>query len=217
MTSAALDLAAVAERRHDQLPAEVTGFVGRKAELARIAALLADARLVTIVGPGGVGKTRVAHRAAQRAADRYRDGIRFAELSRLRDPELLPAAIAACLGLPAQDDRGQLAAVLDHLRARNLLLLLDTCEHIVDACAILADAVLKVAPDVTLLATSRQPLDVPGEHTFPIAPLPVPDPDAPATLEPLADRGDAVELFAQRAAAAIPGFQVTAANRTAVT
>jgi predicted ATPase/DNA-binding CsgD family transcriptional regulator len=217
MTSAALDLAAVAERRHDQLPAEVTGFVGRKAELARIAALLADARLVTIVGPGGVGKTRVAHRAAQRAADRYRDGIRFAELSRLRDPELLPAAVAACLGLPAQDDRGQLAAVLDHLRARNLLLLLDTCEHMVDACAILADAVLKVAPDVTLLTTSRQPLDVPGEHTFPIAPLPVPDPDAPATLEPLADRGDAVELFAQRAAAAIPGFQVTAANRTAVT
>ncbi|HWG02776.1 MAG TPA: LuxR C-terminal-related transcriptional regulator [Trebonia sp.] len=217
MTSAALDRAAAGERRRDQLPAEVTGFVGRKAELARISALLATARLVTVVGPGGVGKTRVAHRAALRAADRYRDGIRLVELSQLRDPALLPNTVAACLGLPEQHGGDQLAAVLDHLRDSNLLLLLDTCEHLVDACAILADAVLGAAPDVTLLATSRQPLDVPGEHTFPVAPLPVPDPDAPVRLEPLADCGDAVELFAQRAAAAVPGFQVTAANRTAVT
>jgi predicted ATPase/DNA-binding CsgD family transcriptional regulator len=201
-----------ARRHRGQLPAEVTGFVGRGSELSWLATLLDGARLITVVGPGGVGKTRVALRAAARAADDFPDGVRLVELSGLRDPALLPNAVASCLGLVEQDDRPQLAAVLDHLRTRRLLLILDTCEHLVDACALLAEAVLRQTAAVTVLATSRQPLDVPGEHTFRLQPLPVPGLEEEAT----AAAGDAVELFAQRALAAVPGFAVTAANRADV-
>jgi len=197
-------------RRVGAPPVEVTGFVGRRAELDRLAGLLETARLVTVTGAGGVGKTRVALRGGTRVADRFDDGVCLVELSGLRDPELLPHTVAACLGLPEQDSRSQLDAVLDHLRARRMLLILDTCEHLVDACAMLADVLLREAPDVRVLATSRQPLDVPGEHTLPIPPLPVPDPGDPAAT------GDAVELFAQRAAAVDPDFAVTDDNRADV-
>jgi predicted ATPase/DNA-binding CsgD family transcriptional regulator len=199
------------QRKAGRLPAEVTGFVGRKEELARIGVLLESARLVTVTGPGGVGKTRVAARAAAQAADGYRDGVFLAELSGLRDPELLADAVAACLGVPAQDGRSQREAVLAWLRARQLLLILDTCEHVIDACAALAGAVLREAPGVTILATSRQPLDAPGEHVLALAPLPVHDRGAVPGTAP-AGGGDAVELFAQRAASAVPGFEVTAAS-----
>jgi non-specific serine/threonine protein kinase len=191
--------------------------VGRQDELAGIAALLAESRLVTIVGPGGVGKTRVTLVAAAQAAAGYPDGPWIVELSHLRDPALLPNTVASVLGLPEQDARSALDAVLEYLRERRLLLILDTCEHLLDACAALAQAVLRDAPDVTVLATSRQPLDMPGEHTFPIGPLPVPENDwlpvvgpDPAGLRVAG--GDAVELFALRAAGAVPGFSVTPVN-----
>jgi non-specific serine/threonine protein kinase len=189
-----------------------TDFVGRQDELTGIAALLAESRLVTIVGPGGVGKTRVALVAAARAAASYPDGPWIVELSHLRDPALLPNTVASVLGLPEQDTRSALDAVLEYLRERRLLLILDTCEHVLDACAALAQAVLRDAPDVTVLATSRQPLDMPGEHTFPIGPLPVPEHDwLPVTGASLVG-GDAVELFALRATAAVPGFSITPEN-----
>jgi non-specific serine/threonine protein kinase len=193
-----------------QLPVEVTGFVGRVQELTELARLLGTARLVTVTGPGGVGKTRVALRTASQA--QYTDGIYLAELSGLRDPELLPHTVATCLGLPEQDARSRLDAVLDYLRDRELLLILDTCEHLVDACAMLADVLLRATTSVTVLATSRQPLDVPGEHTMSLDPLPVPDPDADLDFGQ-AGRGDAVELFVQRATAVQPGFAITDANR----
>ncbi|MCL2584894.1 MAG: LuxR C-terminal-related transcriptional regulator [Streptosporangiales bacterium] len=199
--------------RAGQLPAEVTGFVGRSAELARITRLLAAARMVTVTGPGGVGKTRVALRAAAQAAPGYADGAYLAELSGLRDGELLPDVVGAALGMPAQDGHTQLRAVLDYLRDREGLLILDTCEHLIDDCAAFAGAVLGEAPRMTVLATSRQPLDVIGEHTFSLPPLPVPD--SAGSMPPGRD-GDAVELFAQRAAAAAAGFAVTDANWDAV-
>ena len=195
-------------RRPGELPVEVTGFVGRGRELAELADLLRTARLVTVIGPGGVGKTRVALRAAAQAADQFADGVCLAELGGLRDPELLPHTIATCLGLPEQDSRSGLDAIVDYLRGRQLLLILDTCEHLVGACGMLADMVLRHTPGVTVLATSRQPLDVPGEHSCSIPPLPIPEPHASGTCG-----GDAVELFAQRAATAAPGFAVTAGNR----
>jgi non-specific serine/threonine protein kinase len=198
-------------RRTGELPAEVTGFIGRRAELSKLADLLEAARLVTVTGPGGVGKTRVCLRAAAQAAAGFRDGVCLVELSGLSDAGLVPHTVAAGLGLPQSDS--QLDAVLDFLHERELLLILDTCEHLLDACAMLADAVLRAAPSVTVLATSRQPLDVPGEHICAVAPLPVPDPDEHA---PGAVDGDAVELFAQRAAAVVSGFVVTAANRADV-
>jgi non-specific serine/threonine protein kinase len=194
-------------RSAGELPVEVTGFVGRDAELAQLGGLLETARLVTVTGTGGVGKTRVALRAAALAIGRYPDdGVCLVELSGLRDPELLPYTVAACLGLPQSD------TVLDYLRDRKLLLILDTCEHLLDACAMLADAILRTAPGVTVLATSRQPLDVPGEHACAIQPLPVVSEDSPGGQS----GGDAVELFAQRAAIVVPGFAVTAANRADV-
>jgi predicted ATPase len=190
-----------------------TDFVGRQDELAGIAALLAESRLVTIVGPGGVGKTRVALVASAQAAGRYPDGPWIVELSNLRDPALLPNTVASVLGLPEQDARSALDAVLEYLRDRRLLLILDTCEHLLDACAALAQAVMRDAPGVTVLATSRQPLDMPGEHTFPVGPLPVPENDwLPVADGGLAGGGDAVELFTLRAATAVPGFAITPTN-----
>jgi len=190
-----------------------TDFVGRKDELTGIAATLAESRLVTIVGPGGVGKTRVALVAAGQAADHYPDGPWIVELSGLRDPALLPNTVASVLGLPEQDARSALDALLEYLRDRRLLLILNTCEHLLDACATLAQGVLRDAPGVTVLATSRQPLDMPGEHTFPIGPLPVPESDClPLAGASVADGGDAVELFALRAATAVPDFAITPDN-----
>jgi predicted ATPase/DNA-binding CsgD family transcriptional regulator len=194
-------------RRPGELPAEITGFVGRNAELTELSALLQSARLVTVTGPGGVGKTRLALRAAATAAPGYGDGVCLIDLSGLRDPELLSHTVATSLGLPERDVRSQLDALLEYLRGRHLLLILDTCEHLLDACAMLTDVILQTAAGITVLATSRQPLDVPGEHTCLVAPLPV---EAPGTRDA---PGDAAALFAQRAAAVVPGFTITDANR----
>ena len=190
----------VAPRRHG-LPIEVTGFVGRQRELAGLSGLLSSARLVTVTGPGGVGKTRLALRAAAALAGSFADGVCLTELSGLRDAELLPHTVATALGLSESGVSNRLDAIAEYLRGRSLLLILDTCEHLVDACAMFAEVLLRAAGRVTVLATSRQPLDVPGEHTFAVGVL---------------DCGDAVELFAQRAATVIPGFTVTEASRPAV-
>ncbi|WP_405775845.1 ATP-binding protein [Streptomyces sp. NBC_00859] len=184
-------------RRTGELPAEVTGFIGRSAELDMIRELFVRARLVTLVGPGGVGKSRLALRAALTLKGEYADGVVLVELSSLRDPELLPQAAASALGLAEQSGRTLLDVVMEHLQERRLLLVLDTCEHHLDACAFLADLLLREAPGVTVLATSRQPLDVPGEHTLPVPPL---------------AQDDATTLFEQRAAAVVPGFRINAAN-----
>jgi predicted ATPase/DNA-binding CsgD family transcriptional regulator len=202
MSRPALDGQVSGRRRPRLLPAEVTSFVGRTAELDAIAALLATARLVTLTGTAGVGKTRLALRAAAAAADRYPDGVRVVELSGVHDPDLLFGAVSAGLGLPDQTAGGQRATVLAHLRDRRLLLILDTCDRHPHACAALAAAVLSAAPGVTLLATSRQPLGAPGEHLLPLAPLPA--------------ETDAVQLFEERAAAVIRGFTLSAANRADV-
>ena len=179
--------------------------------------MLAESRLVTIVGPGGVGKTRVALVAAAQAAASYPDGPWIVELSGLRDAALLPNTVASVLGLPEQDTRPAIEAVLEYLQDRRLLLILDTCEHVLDACASLTQAVLRDAPGVTVLATSRQSLDMPGEYTFPIGPLPVPENDSLALTDTSPTGcGDAVELFALRAGSAVPDFAVAPDNRADV-
>ncbi|HEY3879902.1 MAG TPA: LuxR C-terminal-related transcriptional regulator [Trebonia sp.] len=197
-----------AEQRRGQLPADVSGFVGRSTELARLADLLGGARLVTVAGPGGVGKTRLALRAAA-AACRF-EGSCLVELSGLTEPELLPDTVAQRLGVHRTDAAAPLDAVLRELRGRQLLVILDTCEHLIGACARFAETVLAAAPGITILATSRQPLHVPGEEVLRLKPLPVPDKDH--GRQAAAGSGDAVELFAQRAAAAVSGFTLSAAD-----
>jgi predicted ATPase/DNA-binding NarL/FixJ family response regulator len=192
-------------RRAGRLPAAPNSFVGRAGELLWLTTQLRSSRLITVVGPGGVGKTRLCLRtAASLPASRFPHGIWLVELSALSDPTLLADAVVAALGLPegGREVSAQRADVLEHLRDRRLLLILDTCEHLLDACASFAEAVLRAAPEVTVLATSRQPFDAPGEQAFPVAPMPV--------------ETDAVELFAQRAASVLPDFTVTAANRADV-
>ncbi|WP_157249133.1 helix-turn-helix transcriptional regulator [Nonomuraea typhae] len=194
-------------RRPGELPRDVTTFIGRHREQAELAALLTGERLVTVTGPGGVGKTRLSLRVADGIKAHFGDGICLIELSALRDPELLPHTACTALGLPEKAGQTQLDTLLDHLQERDILLILDTCEHLIDACAGLADILMRETPRVRVLATSRQPLDVPGEHTYMIAPLPVPDSVADVT-----DSGDAIELFALRAATVVPGFRLTEAN-----
>ena len=194
-----------AVRRRWQLPADVSGFVGRSGELDQLSGLLADARLVTVAGPGGVGKTRLALRAAADAGTP--DGNCLVELSGLTDPELLPDTVALRLGLQGASTASRLEAVLDELRGRKLLLILDTCEHLTSACARFVKAVLRETSHIKVLATSRQPLHLPGEEVLRLGPLPVPGPDSGATVNAAA--GDAVELFAQRASAAVSGFRLT--------
>src|SRR6202034_951916 len=174
-----------------RLPSEYSDFIGRAAELCRVETLLRGSRLVTLVGPGGVGKTRVARRAMEQTAAGYRDGVVFVSLSALLDPELLPHTVARQLNLPEQSRGSQLEAVLTHLRDQSMLLVLDTCEHIIDACALFAEAVITETREVTVLATSREPLDVTGESCYILPRLGLPGDDS-------APQGtcDALELFA---------------------
>ncbi len=191
-----------------RLPSDANDFIGRAAELCRVETLLRGSRLVTLVGPGGVGKTRVARRATEIAADEYRDGVCFVPLSGLRNPDLLPHTVARELGLPEQSGGSQLDAVVTHLRDQSVLLVLDTCEHIIDACALLAEAIITETRDITVLATSREPLDVTGESCYILPRLGLPGDDTPTP-----GTADAIELFALRAAAVVPGFTITDANR----
>ena len=189
-----------------RLPAETTRFFGRAEEAAAIRGALGRSRLVTLTGPGGVGKTRIAVRVARDQSAAFPDGVCMVQLSGLRDPELLPDTIATALGHIGQYGSGKsgkvspssLAALVDYLRGKRMLIILDTCEHLIDACAVLADVLLRGADGPRLLATSRQALDIPGEVVYPIPPLAVPD-----------DGGDAVALFADRVAAAVPRFAIT--------
>ncbi|HEY3144292.1 MAG TPA: LuxR C-terminal-related transcriptional regulator [Acidimicrobiales bacterium] len=167
----------------NNLPAQLTSFVGRTAELAEVGQLLAERRLVTLVGAGGCGKTRLALQAAAGLAERWPDGVWWVDLGPLTDPGLVAKTMASTLGLLIEPVGGPLRALQSQLRERRLLVCLDTCEHLVDAAAELADGLLRACPEVSVLATSREPLRVPGEMVWRVPSL-------------LVD--DAVQLFADR-------------------
>lgn len=197
-------------RRAGNLPGGLPSFVGRSAELAELAGLLETVPLVTLTGTGGVGKTRTALEAAHRAHDLFPDGVWFVELSRLRDPVLLPHAVASVLNVRDQTTRPLARVLGEFLSAKRCLLILDTCEHLVRASAELVTGLREAAPGLRILATARQPLGAGGEQVVMLAPLPV-----PAEGEEDAG-GDAVRLFADRARHAVPGFRVDESNRGAV-
>ncbi|MEU9763838.1 regulator [Streptomyces sp. NPDC047985] len=185
------------------LPAELSGFVGREDELASLGRLMDRARLVTVVGVGGVGKTRCVLKIATRRKGtqlekRYCSEVRMVELSAVQDPELLDHAVVDALGLSDHTGRPPRTILHAHLAGRRLLLVVDGFEHLVDACAGLVGALLRRHPRLRVLAAGRLPLDVDGEHVFPLAPM---------TDE------DAIRLFAERAAAVRPDFRLTDGNR----
>jgi predicted ATPase/DNA-binding CsgD family transcriptional regulator len=194
------------------LPAELTSFVGRRRELAETRRLLAQGRMLTLTGFGGVGKTRLAMKIATELRRTFADGVWFVDLTSLNDPQLLPNTVANTLELrqvsanPAAD----LAAYLEDLE---LLLVLDNCEHLTDACAILAGKLLAAAPGLTILATSRHVLGVEGEQILAVPPLTTPDEEV---LAGDATHYEAVKLFLDRASAVSPDFAITDANRAAV-
>jgi non-specific serine/threonine protein kinase len=190
---------------------DVTSFVGRQAEVDQAGRLLADTRLVTLIGPGGAGKTRLALRVAQQVSGDFADGVRVVALDSLRDPGLLAQAVAAELGLRDVPEEPT-SRVVDYFRDKSLLLVLDNCEHMVEACGAFVGKVLTAAPDVRVLATSRHVLGIEGEQLLQVCPLPVPRVEAGK----LVGDADAVTLFTDRAAAAAPGFAVTTANQQAV-
>ena len=197
------------------LPLQLTSFVGRERELGEVAALLGAHRLVTLTGPGGTGKTRLALQAAAEALEAYPDGVWLVDLAALADPALVPQAVAAAVGVREEPGRPLLATLADALRPRRLLLLLDNCEHLLDACARLADALLRACPHVTILATSREALGLAGETAWRVPSLAVPGRrgHAPRRTSRTLARYEAVRLFLDRAVAVQPGFRLTDAER----
>jgi predicted ATPase/transcriptional regulator with XRE-family HTH domain/Tfp pilus assembly protein PilF len=207
------------------LPLQLNSYLGREQEMAEIVGLLSapdsgidqvfKPRLVTLTGPGGVGKTRLAIQAAFDLLGGFPDGVWMVDLAPLGNPALVAQTVAAALGL--RDGGGQpiLANLIAYLRRKAILLLLDNCEHLVEACAHLAEAILRSCPNVSILATSREPLGIAGEVIFPVEPLQTPEPGLSMPVEALAQY-DAVRLFVERSQAVRPGFQLTTANSAAV-
>jgi len=193
------------------LPEPLTSFVGRERERAEVASLMSANRLVTLVGAGGVGKTRLALRVAASAAADYPDGAWLVELSALTDPGLVPQAVGAALGQREQPHREPLDALVETLRAKRLLVVLDNAEHLLAACTALVETLLRQCPQVAWLVTSRERLAVPGEQCYVVPPLSLPDAGAAAAPEDLA-RADAVRLMCERARLHLPRFELTGEN-----
>jgi predicted ATPase/class 3 adenylate cyclase len=207
----ALDL-----HRHN-LPIQLTSFVGREREVAELMPRLLETRLLTLTGPGGTGKTRLALRLAADVVDAFAGGVWLVELAPLADPALVPQTVAMVLGAHEQPGRSLMDALLDVLRPKTLLLVLDNCEHLVAACASLAETLLRAAPNLRILASSREALGIAGETAYRVPSLPLPDPvppEHPLDLTALA-RNDCVRLFVERAATHAP-FHLTATNAPAI-
>ena len=186
------------------LPEAVSELIGREAELAAVTALASEHRLVSLVGAGGIGKTRLALEVARHLRPRYPDGAFVAELGPLSSPELVPATVASAVGLVHGEHLLSDEGVARAVGAKKLLLVIDNCEHVIDAAAGMAEALLRASPNVTLLATSREPLRVSGEYIYPVPPLEVPAADN-QDLEDVFRHG-AVRLFVSRARAAEPRY-----------
>jgi predicted ATPase/transcriptional regulator with XRE-family HTH domain len=198
------------EARHN-LPPELTSFVGRQHDIATVTDLLARTRLLTLTGTGGVGKSRLALQVATGQLDRFPDGVWLVELAPLADSALVPDTVLAAMAIPQQSGRPALHSVLGALRTRQLLLVLDNCEHLPDACALLTEAVLRNCAHVRILATSREPLRVVSETRWRVPSLSLPPVDEFASQQPVA-ACEAVQLFLERARTVQPSFSLTSAN-----
>jgi predicted ATPase/DNA-binding SARP family transcriptional activator len=216
LQAASLAAAPQSAAPRSNVPAQVTSFVGRHEELSETRKLLVRSRLVTLIGAGGCGKTRLALEAARALLGDFPDGVWLAELEAVNDPALVPATLAAAVGIPegaslgvnGEKSRPLMDRLIDYLRGKEALVVLDNCEHLIEACAQVADRVLRSAPRVRLLVTSRERMGVDGEALLPVPPLGVPGPRQ-TSPERLA-QSDAVRLFVDRATAVQPAFTLDA-------
>ena len=202
------------DRTPNNLPTQVTTFVGRGAEIRDGLRLLDNTRLLTLTGPGGTGKTRLSLQLAAEAAASFPDGAFWVPLAPISDPDLVPSTIAHALGVHIGGKEEPLQRVLEHVRGKRMLLVLDNFEQILPASSSVS-ALLASGPDLKVIASSRAPLRISGEQEFPVPPLELPDPERLPSLEALA-QSDAVKLFIERARAVKPDFIVTAENAAAV-
>jgi predicted ATPase/DNA-binding CsgD family transcriptional regulator len=193
------------------LPAELTSFVGRRQEVTGVRRMLSTSRLVTLTGSGGVGKTRLAQRAGADLRRLFPHGVWFIGLAELHDPDLVAVTVGETLGLREDTVRLDPAGLADFLAGQQVLLILDNCEHLVGACAALAETLLRSCPELRILATSRQALRLDGEATLAVHPLSVPDPAVACSPTEL-QRYESTSLLIERATAVLPDFQVTEAN-----
>jgi predicted ATPase/DNA-binding SARP family transcriptional activator len=203
------------EHRLDNLPLELTSFVGRDRDVAEIKRLLAERRLLTLCGPGGAGKTRLALAVAQDLVEEFEDGVWWVELAPLSDPNLVVRAVASALGVPEPPEISMTEALVEHLKNQKTLLILDNCEHLIEACADLADTLLRACPNLRILATSREPLRVAGEASWQVPSLSLPDIGRLPAAGELAGY-EAINLFVERAQAVDAGFTLTEDNAPAV-
>ena len=190
-----------------------TSFIGRERALAEIKKLLPGTRLLTLVGIGGIGKTRLAVQVAREVVEHYRDGVWLVELGAISDPALVVTAVARALGIHEQPQKSVQDTLCGYVKARQLLLVLDNCEHLLDACAKLAATLLHAGSELTIIATSREPLRVAHEQVYPLPTLSLPD---PAASPEIAACSESVQLFLDRARAAGPCFGLDAACATSV-
>ncbi|MBK1783342.1 ATP-binding protein [Prauserella cavernicola] len=196
------------------LPADLTSFVGRRRDRADVKRLLSGSRLVTLTGPGGVGKTRLSLRAGADVRRAFPDGVWFVELASVTSPALLAHTVATTLGLRTQSHSAIVATLVEHLADRSALLVFDNCEHVVSACATLLDELLRACPHLHVLVTSREPLGLFGETIRQVGPLPVPPAAGPDRANLIGY--ESVALFVDRARSVVPGFRLTSGNRDAV-
>jgi predicted ATPase/predicted Ser/Thr protein kinase len=199
------------ERPRHNLPQRLSSFVGREREIAEIREGLTRTRLLTLSGPGGIGKTRLALQVAALSINKYSDGVKFVELASLGDPALVPQTVASTLGLGEEAGRPITDTLVDYLKPRCLLLVMDNCEHLIGACARLIDILVRNALHLTVLATSRESLTIDGENLFRVPSLTVPSLMRASDLERVGDC-EAVELFMDRARAVKSTFAITSAN-----
>lgn len=198
------------------LPHELTSFIGREREISQIKQLLFSARLLTLTGPGGCGKTRLALKVAADLVYDFRDGVWLIELAALTDPTTVAHRVSTVLGLRDPPARPAIETLLEHLKAKNILLVLDNCEHLVQACAHCAETLLKACPNLQIMATSREALGVRGETIFPVPALSMPSAGKPLPTPKVLQQYEAISLFVERAQALVPGFVLDKQNAPAV-
>ena len=204
----------IAEKTNN-LPQHLSPLIGRESELAEVRELMQTTSLLTLVGAGGMGKTRFSLEVASALLDRFKDGVWFIELAPVSDPALVSRTVAEALGVHEEAGRPLLDTLLDFLRRKNLLLVLDNCEHLVEGCARFAGAALRASSGLRILASSREALDIAGELAWRMPPLPAPEAATRESGDQLLQYS-AVRLFVARAAFASPSFRLTAENSAAV-